>query len=135
MANKRKDFLITAAEVERLCNEYFDECDEAGKKYSVPGLCMKLDLIPKQYEQILRLYTSDDKEVREECQLIHAKKLYNAHLRICDDLEQRTDTMSLFRSKQSIYCGYTDKQESSAGNDIKVTVKLEGMPKGVNPGA
>ena len=55
MANKRKDFLVTAAEVERLCNEYFAECDEAGKKYSVPGLCMKLDLIPKQYEQILRL--------------------------------------------------------------------------------
>ena len=43
--------------------------------------------------------------------------------------------MSLFRSKQSIYCGYTDKQEANGNNDIKVTVKLEGMPKGVNPGA
>lgn len=132
---KRKDFFISAPKVGQLCDEYFAECDAAGAKYTVPGLCMKLELMPKQYEQILRLYTSDDKEARDELQLVHAKQLYRAHLKICDDLEQRTDTMSLFRSKQSIYCGYTDKQDNAGNNDIKVTVKLEGMPKGVNPGA
>ena len=49
--------------------------------------------------------------------------------RIQDDLEQRTDTMSLFRLKQPCYGGYTDKP-SNDGGQLNVNITFGGGDSG-----
>lgn len=102
--------------LESKCKQYFSICDDDGKKYTLPGLILYLDIA----ESTFHLWVSDDKGDYGEL----SKVLKKAILRMRDDLEQRADTMSLFRLKQCCYGGYSDRPVEDSGHGIQVNVSF-----------
>lgn len=106
----------TPEELEKKCSQYFSQCDDDDKKYTQPGLILFLDIA----ESTFNLWVSDDKGKYTEV----SKVLKRAMLRMRDDLEQRGDTMSLFRLKQGCYGGYSDRPQEDSGHGIQVNVSF-----------
>lgn len=125
------DFPYSAAELEKRVDEYFDKCADKKRKPTVHGLCLALEITPYKYEKILKTLRSGEKY--KEFQLAHARIVQRAQMRLCDELQQLKDPMSIFQLKQPVYANFKDKPETEINNNIKVTVQLEGMKKGENP--
>lgn len=106
----------TKEELNNKCNQYFSQCDDDGKKYTKPGLILYLDIA----ESTFNLWVSNDKGKYGEVSGV----LKRAMLRMQDDLEQRADTMSLFRLKQPCYGGYADKPTEDSGHGLQVNVSF-----------
>lgn len=104
----------TKEELETKCNQYFSQCNDDGKKYTKPGLILYLDVA----ESTFHLWVSNDKGKYGEASSV----LKRAMLRMQDDLEQRNDTMSLFRLKQPCYGGYADRPREESGGEVKILV-------------
>ena len=99
-------------------NSYFSYCDGGGKKYTKPGLVLYLGISEETFNCWLDNKDNKYSEVSEV--------LKKAMLRMRDDLEQRGDTMSLFRLKQPCYGGYADRPAEDAGGGICVSVSFGG---------
>lgn len=106
----------TGEELERLCGSYFAQCGEEGKKYTRPGLILHLGIS----EEIFDAWAGNAGGKYPEASLV----LKKAILQMRDDLEQRSDTMSLFRLKQSCYGGYTDRPVEDTGKEIRISVSF-----------
>lgn len=106
----------TGEELEVLCGRYFDHCDETGRKYTKPGLVLHLGLPEETFDAWLR---DEDGKYTE-----HSGVLKRAMIRMRDDLEQRNDTMSLFRLKQPCYSRYLDRPAEDGGQGLQVSVSF-----------
>ena len=112
--------LYTPERLEERCNSYFADCTERDRKPTRPGLCLWLDISEdtfKNYERGEGGYKRLSPPIKKAMQ------------RIQDDLEQRTDTMSLFRLKQPCYGGYTDKPSNDSGQ-LNVNITFGGGDAG-----
>lgn len=118
---RKADFDCNAKELSQLVEGYFRDCEENSRKPTAPGLCFALGISIYKFRRAL---TSDAAKRSG-----HAGVLEMARLRLIDDIEQRTDSMSVSRAKLPIYA--LDSAAESGG----VTVKLElrGMKKGDEP--
>lgn len=125
------DFAYPSATLQSKVDAYFADCEKRKRVPSVPGLCYKLDITTRKYHRIIKAAESDEKYAGYQRE--HAKILQRAQLRMCDELEQSNQPMAMFKLKQPIYANYKDRPETEVNNDIKVTVKLDGMGKGENP--
>ena len=112
----RKPPKYTGEELERLCGSYFAQCAEEGKKYTRPGLILHLGISEEDFDA----WVGNTGGKYPEASAV----LKKAILQMRDDLEQRSDTMSLFRLKQSCYGGYTDKPVENAGKEIRISVSF-----------
>lgn len=99
-------------------NLYFSSCDEGGRKYTKPGLVLYLGITEETFNCWL-----DNKDNKYGGV---SEVLKRAMLRMRDDLEQRGDTMSLFRLKQPCYGGYADRPSEEVGGGISVSVSFGG---------
>lgn len=106
----------TKEELEDKCKAYFALCDDDGKKYTKPGLILYLNLPEDTFDGWLR----DEEGKYAELSGV----LKKAMIRMRDDLEQRNDTMSLFRLKQPCYGGYSDRPTEDKGQGIRVSVRF-----------
>ncbi len=106
----------TAAELETKCAEYFTYCDDNGRKYTKPGLILHLDVSEETFD----VWLINDGGKYAELSGI----LKRAMVRMRDDLEQRGDTMSIFRLKQPCYAGYSDRPTEGGGQGIKVAISF-----------
>ncbi len=100
-----------AARVER----YFEDCEENSRKPTAPGLCCALGISVAKFKRAL---TSEAAKRSG-----HARVLEMARLRLIDDIEQRTDSMSVSRAKLPIYAL---ERESETGG-VTVKIELRGM--------
>ncbi len=98
-----------------VCDAYFDACDEAGRRYTRPGLLLALDLT----EEEAQLWLTDKKFAPQ------AAELRRGLMRIIDALEQRDDTRSLFLLKQPCYGGYRDKPDEGKGGVVEVRISFQ----------
>ena len=119
---RKAEIECSAEKLGALVEQYFAECEENSRKPTAPGLCFALGISVSKFLKII----GSDGEYRRRG---HARVLEMAQLRLIDDIEQRTDSMSVSRSKLPVY---------SIGRDLKqggVTVKIElgGMKKGDEP--
>lgn len=108
----------TPEQLENKCNQYFSSCEEGGRKYTQPGLILFLGIA----ESTFNVWLNNDKGKYTEV----SEVLKKAMLRMRDDLEQRGDTMSLFRLKQPCYGGYADRPCEEVGGGISVSVSFGG---------
>jgi hypothetical protein len=109
----KSQHLYTPEQLEERCNSYFTDCEERERKPTRPGLILWLDMS----DDTLRNY-EDGKGGYKGL----SEPIKKAMRRIQDDLEQRTDTMSLFRLKQPCYGGYTDKPSNDSGQlNVNIT--------------
>ncbi len=106
----------TKEELDTLIKQYFDYCDENGRKYTKPGLILHLDISEETFD----VWLINDGGRYTELSGV----LKRAMVKMRDDLEQRGDTMSLFRLKQPCYAGYSDRPVDDAGHGIKVAVSF-----------
>lgn len=115
--NWRKGILKYSPEqLNELCNKYFSSCDEEGRKYTRPGLILSLDI---SEDTFVAWCNNDDNKYTELSGV-----LKKAMLRMRDDLEQRSDTKSMFLLKQQCYGGYSDRPEDSRDMGIRVAVSF-----------
>lgn len=135
----KPDFDYTPKEMQRRIDEYFLVCEEVGKLPTIPGLCLALEITQRRYNALLKAFNAPsdseaEREGRKSLQIKHLKILETARMRMCDVIEQRTDTMSIFKLKQAGYAGYVDKPDGNNGDAINIKINLDGVPKNVNPG-
>lgn len=115
--NWRKGQLkYTQDELETLVKQYFNYCDENSRKYTKPGLILHLDVSEETFD----VWLINDGGKYSELSGV----LKRAMVRMRDDLEQRGDTMSLFRLKQPCYAGYSDRPIEDSGQGIKVAISF-----------
>ena len=112
------ELTYTPEELERQCQLYFSSCEEGGRKCTKPGLILYLNITEGAFNAWLN--NERDRYTRL------SQVLIKAMLRIRDDLEQRSDSMSLFRLKQPCYGGYADRPAENGGGGISVTVTFGG---------
>ena len=118
---RKAEFELSSEELSAAVERYFLDCEENSRKPTAPGLCFKLGISVSKF---LRIIGSDAAERSG-----HAKVLQMAQLRLIDDIEQRTDSMSVSRAKQPIYTLSREKAESG----VTVKIELGGMKKGDEP--
>ena len=130
-----KAFNYTPAEMQQRIDTYFDDCAEAGKKPTVPGLCLRLGITVRQYTLLLQAYNDEtEREGRRSLQLKHLAQLERAKMRMTDLLENDTSSMAMLRLKQSIYGGYSGRAQEEDNGTVNVAIKLKGLPEGVSLG-
>lgn len=107
-----------ATTLRKRVNQYFEDCDNKGKHYSVPGLGLFLGLRTR----IIMNYTTDDEEFQE-------------HKRIIDYALQRIEAYvaeRLFETKGSTKgtefllqntLGYANKSDVNSKQEVEVTEK------------
>lgn len=106
----------TREELEAKCEEYFTYCDDNGRKYTKPGLVLYLNISEETFD----VWLLNDGGKYAELSGV----LKRAMVRMRDDLEQRGDTMSIFRLKQPCYAGYSDRPTEGGGQGIKVAISF-----------
>ncbi len=116
---KKKDLGSSPEEVRELVEQYFAECGENSRKPTAAGLCVRLGITVDKFMSILG---GKDRGG-------YAKILKMAQLRLIDDIEQRTDSMSVSRSKLPVYM--LDQGGEAGG--VTVKVMLRGIGKGEKP--
>ena len=138
MAAKR-DFEYSRYDLEMRIGKYFDDCAKRNRKPTMPGLCNWLNLSRNRMIKLLsyaELYTETtanrraniaDEDIEPDIQFEHCVELLKASQRMQDELEQNTDTISLFKLKQGWYGGYTDKAAASENPNVNVKISLSGM--------
>ena len=112
-------------ELEGRCGEYFARCEEDGRKSTRPGLMLALGLTEERFSAWL---CNEEGRYPEESEV-----LQRAMLRMRDELEQRSDTKSVFLLKQRCYGGYTDRPGEETGREVKIAVTFGGSAE--KPGA
>ena len=112
-------------------DRYFEGCAEAGRLPTIPGLCLALGITMGQYREAMEKFGQGGGNAP---QAGHLRAMENARARICDALEQRSDTASVFKLKQREYAGYADRQEARGRETMEIKIRLEGLDEGVNPG-
>lgn len=142
----RQDFKCTVRELEALIDQYFTECDEAGKSYSEAGLCYHIGLPLARYKYLMDIayaYTTSRAErerIKREAgddsiQWGHLEVLALQVLRIADQLSRRSDKMALTQVRYARLGGYDDKP-AKAGEDtgpVKVELFIAGIQEGSDP--
>lgn len=135
----KPDFPYSLKEMEDRVEGYLQSCKDSKRSPTIPGLCLALDITQARCRALIKAYNALDgdeaRQDRKSLQIRHLRILDSARMRICDELEQRTDTMTLFRLKQPEYAGYKDKEDATSREAININVKLDGLHKGHNPGA
>ncbi len=116
---KKNVFGRSTEEIEEQVEQYFAECEENSRKPTAAGLCVRLGVTVNEFMSIL---SGRDKAG-------YAKALRMAQLRLIDDIEQRTDSMSVSRAKLPVY---TLDQSGEAGG-VTVKIVLGGIGKGEKP--
>lgn len=120
MANKAQ-FDCSEKELASKVERYFGDCEENSRKPTAPGLCCALGISVAKFKRALTSETAKRSG--------HAKVLEMARLRLIDDIEQRTDSMSVSRAKLPIYT--LDRESEQSG--VTVKIELRGMKPGDEP--
>ena len=119
---RKADFECSAAELGAAVERYFADCEENARKPTMPGLCFALDISVNKFLKVLSGTASKRGG--------YCKVLEMAQLRIIDDIEQRTDSMSVSRAKQAVY---TVSRDAPAAGGVTVKIELGGLKKGEEP--
>ena len=139
----KQDFEYTSKELRQRIAGYMDACRESGRMPTDAGLALVLE-VPIARLEVLAGYAYEftksiatqgifrENHADEKLQYRHLEALQEGLALMRDEIQQHKDTMSLFRLKQPIYGGYTDKVDK-ANTDINVNVSIQGMKKGVDP--
>ncbi len=114
-------FLCTPEELALKAERYFSDCEENSRKPTAPGLCVALGISISDFRKALAGASPR--------YLPYSRVLEAAQLRIIDDIEQRTDSMSVSRAKLPVYSLGNETHEGG----IKVKIELRGMKKGEEP--
>lgn len=117
---KKNELKYTPEEIEKLVEQYFAECAENARKPTAAGLCVRLGITVKRFLSLLGGKDGDES----------VRALRMAQLRLIDDIEQRTDSMSVSRAKLPVY---TLDRGGDAGGGVTVKVVLRGVGKGEKP--
>lgn len=137
------DFDYPAKELTKRINRYMTQCQDSGRLPTDAGLAIALN-VPIARLEVLAAYAYEytrnvalqanfrDAHKDERLQYQHLIALQSGLAQMRDEIQQRKDVMSLFRLKQPIYGGYSDKADKP-NNDINVNVSIKGMDKGVDP--
>jgi hypothetical protein len=120
---KKAEFEISDRELSAVVEHYFSECEENSRKPTAPGLCVALGISLSKFQRVIGSTAAKRSG--------HARVLEMAQLRLIDDIEQRTDSMSVSRAKQPIYTLGSLSSEKSGG--ITVKVELRGLKRGDEP--
>lgn len=118
---RKNQFIHQPEELEALCDRYFQDCAEQGKRPTKPGLILALDISESTFNEWCG--ANGDKLASEEKRRL-AAELKKALLRIQDDLEQGKDPMSIFRLKQPCYGGFSDRTDERGGGALTVKVSF-----------
>ena len=103
----------TAPELDRVCAEYFADCDANERRPTKPGLLIWLGVTDKEWKEW---------EEGGPGYSRHPAVCQKALLEMRDRLEQRTDTAAIFLLKQRAYGGYTDRPDAAGTGAIQVQV-------------
>ena len=118
----RKDqFKRSPEEAEALCEQYFRDCEEQGKRPTKPGLMLALEISETTFAEWIG---AADSKTASDAKRELTGCLKKALLRIQDDLEQSKDPMSIFRLQQPCYGGFIDRPESGGGGALTVNVSF-----------
>ena len=112
-------FKCSAEELKALVEQYFIECEENSRKPTAPGLCVRLGITVTKFIGIVG---------GKNCGA-YARVLQMAQLRLIDDIEQRTDSMSVSRAKLPVYTLSQSGEESG----VTINLVLGGIAKGEKP--
>ncbi|MCC8047883.1 MAG: DNA-packaging protein [Oscillospiraceae bacterium] len=124
-----RDFPCGAKALAGWLDAYFDECEAGGRKPTVNGLCLAAGITPAKMLSLLRAY--DSGETPPDFPEAQVRVLKTGQMRLCDYLEQQSDSMSILKAKQPCYCGYSDRPASSGGDGaVRVVLRMDGA----NPG-
>lgn len=118
---KKVEFDCSAEKLTEKVEHYFTDCDENSRKPTAPGLCFSLGITVEKFMNIINGVGKSQSE--------HAKILKMAQLRLIDDIEQRTDSMSVSRAKLPVY----SLRGGEAEGGVTVKLALGGMKKGDEP--
>ena len=129
MGTAKKYFPYAHKKMQERIDGYFESCTETGRLPTIPGLCLALGITMSQYRKLL--FNTDEEEAPQPKHLL---ALENARARICDVLEQRSDTASVFKLKQREYAGYADRPDGRRGEAIEIKITLAGVDEDINPG-
>lgn len=111
-----KSVTYTPEEVEALCHNYFQTCDQEGKRYTFPGLALALGITPGTLSK-----WAEDVEGTHEAV---AETLKKALAKMSDALQQRNDNMAIFSLKQPCYGGYSDRPNEADKGALTVQVSF-----------
>lgn len=110
---------LSAVQLADGIDSYLNQCEEAKRKPTKPGLCNYLGISTKTLDnwakQAEEAENGTAKDVVGNKYRAYAFPIKRAQQAMADELEQRTDTMALFLLKQSWYGGYTDKGDNVPG--------------------
>ncbi len=118
---RKARFECTPSELAHKVERYFSDCEENSRKPTAPGLCVALGISVSDFRKVLAGASPR--------YLPYARVLEAAQLRIIDDIEQRTDSMSVSRAKLPVY----SIGNEAKGGGVSVKIELRGMKKGEEP--
>lgn len=139
----KRDFDYTSGELRQRGADYLQSCREQDRRPTDGGLARALG-IPVSRLEVLAGYAYEytrnpatqgqfrEAHRDEMLQYKHLDALQEILADIRDDLQQNKDVMSLFRLKQAIYGGYSDKQDTKLP-DLNVTLQVKGVGHSKDP--
>ena len=107
---------LSPEDITRIYQEYKQFCIDAERKLTFEGFVLRSGVLK---DTMLLWLEGDDKPLSDAIKRVQ--------LDISDDIQQRTDAMSIFRLKQQCYGGYQDKQTLDASSGFTVQFNISGM--------
>lgn len=107
--------LITGEQLADMVDQYLDMCNKEGRRATKPGLAVYCGFSVDTYDNWI--HNKDKKHSK------HQSVLKKAEAIMSDRLQQESNAMAIFLSKQPCYGGLSDKQDSSPA-DNKLTIEI-----------
>lgn len=111
----------SADQVYQFCKEYFTSCEEKHRRPTVEGLAGFMDITSETLLIWMHADKAGGKEIYNPDVSFILKKAQDC---MTDELQQGTDSMSIFRLKQPRYGGYIDRIDNASGGSVNIAVSF-----------
>lgn len=109
---------VSADQINTVSKQYFEDCTDRGRKPTLEGLALRLDVCSDTLKNYLDANNENSKEMYNPDVFLAIKKAVDY---MSDDIQQRNTSMDIFRAKQQHYGGYIDRQDMGAGGQVNVS--------------
>ena len=115
-AKAKVSAITTPEDIADIYLQYKQDCMLNDRRLTFEGFILRCGVTK---ETMLQWLESEDKALVEAIKKVQ--------LDMTDDIQQRSDSMSIFRLKQSCYGGYNDKLSSDASGGLTVQFIISGV--------
>lgn len=107
---------MTGEEFHDKAQQYFDECESNKKRATKPGLAVFCGISVDTYDRWRA--NKDGKHTK------HSAVIKRAEMIMADRIQQESNTMAIFLSKQPCYGGLTDTGDNNGNQTLNIKVSF-----------